>query len=90
MKHLVVISAFLLIGCGTMQTGIVQIEPNLFMVGGLGNATDFSGSVVKARFYQQAAAFCSTKQKTLNVISSAHRDSAPAVYASAEIHFSCK
>ena len=43
-------------GCATTGTeGVVQIGPDTYMIGELGRFTDFSGSAVKTRFYQQAA-----------------------------------
>src|SRR3977135_2220527 len=49
-------------GCATTGTnGVVQIGPDTYMIGGLGQFTDFSGSAVKARLYQQAAEFCRSK-----------------------------
>jgi hypothetical protein len=48
-------------GCTTTGTnGVVQNGPDTSMIGGLGKFTDFSGSAVKARLYQQAAEFCSS------------------------------
>src|SRR5262249_17973371 len=46
-------------GCATSGTDrVVQIGLNTYKMGGLGKSTDFSGSAVKARLYQQAAEFC--------------------------------
>ena len=49
-------------GCATSGTDrVVQIGPNTYKMAGVGNSTDFSGSAVKARLYQQAAEFCRIK-----------------------------
>jgi hypothetical protein len=49
-------------GCATTGTnGVVQIGPNTYRIGGLGNSTDFSAGDVKARLYQEAAEFCRKK-----------------------------
>jgi hypothetical protein len=77
-------------GCGTTGTnGVVQIGPDTYMIGGLGNFTDFSGSAVKARLYQQAAEFCRSKGGEMIPLNSTAQDSKYAQYASAEIQFKC-
>lgn len=77
-------------GCATTGTnGIVPIGPDMYMVGGHGKFTDFSGSAVKARFYQDASKFCSEKNRVMLPINSTAQDSAYATYASAEIQFRC-
>lgn len=84
------ILAGLLASCATTGTdGIVQIGPDLYMVGGLGRFTDFSGSAVKARLYQDATKFCTNKNKVMFPVNSTGRDSGYASYASAEIQFQC-
>ena len=77
-------------GCATTGTnGVVQIGPDTYMIGGLGRFTDFSGSAVKARLYQQAAEFCRSKGGEMIPLNSTAQDSKPGQYASAEIRFKC-
>ena len=77
-------------GCATTGTeGIVQIGPDMYMVGGLGKFTDFSSSGVKGRLYQDANKFCSEKNRVLVPVNSAGQDAGYATYASAEIQFRC-
>ena len=77
-------------GCATTGTnGVVQIGPDMYMIGGLGRFTDFSGSGVKARLYQQAAEFCRSKGGQMIPLNSTAQDSKPGQYASAEIRFKC-
>ena len=77
-------------GCATTGTnGVVQIGPDTYMIGGLGRFTDFSGSGVKARLYQQAAEFCRSKGGVMVPLNSTGRDSEYGQYASAEIQFRC-
>jgi len=77
-------------GCATTGTnGVVQIGPDTYMIGGLGQFTDFSGSAVKARLYQQAAEFCRSKGGVMVPLNSTGQDSKPYQYASAEIQFKC-
>lgn len=46
---LVMLATTALLGCATTGTdGVVPIGPDMYMVGGLGNFTDFSSSAVKA------------------------------------------
>jgi hypothetical protein len=77
-------------GCATTGTnGVVQIGPDTYMIGGLGKFTDFSGSAVKARLYQQASEFCRSKGGVMVPLNSTAEDSKPNQYASAEIQFKC-
>ena len=77
-------------GCATGTDGPVQIGPNTNMIGGLGQFTDYSGSAVKARFFQQATKFCEGKGRTMVPLGSTGKDSAYATYASAEVQFRCE
>ncbi|XVJ69920.1 MAG: hypothetical protein HEQ39_09865 [Rhizobacter sp.] len=79
-----------LAGCATGTDGPVQIGPNTYMIGGLGNFTDYSSSAVKARFFQQGAKFCEDKNRTMVPMNSAGRDSGYGTYASAEVQFRCE
>jgi len=78
-----------LAGCATGTGGVVEIGPNLYMLGGLGNFTDFSSSAVKARMFQEGSKFCATKGKQLEPVSSTGKDSGYGTYASAEVQFRC-
>ena len=88
-RSLIVILALIsLNGCATTGTnGIVQIGPNLYMVGGLGKFTDFSSSGIKARLYQQASEFCRKQGRVMVPVNSTGKDSEYGQYASAEIQF---
>jgi hypothetical protein len=78
------------LGCATIGTkGVVQIGPDLYMIGGLGKFTDFSSSGVKARLYQDANKFCTDRGCVMVPVNSTGRDSGMATYASAEIQFLC-
>jgi hypothetical protein len=77
-------------GTATSGTGrVVQVGPNTYKMGGLGKSTDFSGSAVKERLYQQAAEFCRSKGGQMIPLNSTAQDSKPGQYASAEIRFKC-
>jgi len=77
-------------GCATTGTeGVVQIGPDMYMVGGLGKFTDFSSSGVKGRLYQDAAKYCADKKRVMLPVNSTGRDSGYGTYASAEIQFRC-
>ena len=77
-------------GCATSGTDrVVQIGPNTYKMDGLGKSTDFSGSAVKARLYQQAAEFCRSKGGQMIPLNSTAQDSKPGQSASAEIRFKC-
>jgi hypothetical protein len=93
MKMRISFLVFLLLlvsGCATQGTnGPVSIGPDTYMIGGLGNFTDFSGSAVKARQFQEASQFCQNKNRIMMPISSTGQDSAPGAYASAEVQFKC-
>jgi len=76
-------------GCATGTDGAVQIGPNLYMIGGLGNFTDFSSSAVKARMFKQASEYCAGLGKTMEPVNSRGQDSGYGTYASAEVQFRC-
>lgn len=91
MKRLLVFAlSALLVACANTGTGgVVSIGPNLYMIGGLGEFTDFSSTSVKARFYQQASQYCASMGKTMVPVNSSGRDSGLATYATAEVQFRC-
>lgn len=84
-----VLIGVVLSGCATTGTdGVVQIGPDLYMLGGLGGFTDFSSSGVKARFFQQASKYCADKGLVMSPVNSTGKD-ADFSYASAEVQFRC-
>jgi hypothetical protein len=79
-----------IMGCATTGTGgVVEIGQNLYMIGGLGNFSDFSSSAIKARMFQDAAKFCSGKGKQMEPVGTTGKDSSYGTYASAEVQFRC-
>ena len=85
-----IVTACFTSGCATTGTnGIVQIGPDLYMVGGLGKFTDFSSSGVKARLYQDASKYCADGGRVMLPVNSTGQDSGFGTYASAEIQFRC-
>lgn len=84
----VLVLAVGLAGCAYGTNGVVQIGPDLYMVGGLGGPFDYSGSAVKAKFFKEAAAFCAARQQTMVPVGSTGKDSS-LQYASAEVQFRC-
>ena len=90
MKKISLISAIsILVGCSTGTNGVVEIGPNTYMLGGLGGMTDYSGSAVKARFFKEAAKYCTDKGLTMLPVSSTGQDAWGINYASAEVQFRC-
>ncbi len=90
MTRFIFVLSLLLAGCATTGTdGVVEIGPNLYMVGGLGKFTDFSSSGVKARLYQDASKYCADKGRVASPLNSTGKDSGLGTYASAEIQFRC-
>jgi hypothetical protein len=82
--------SMVLFGCATTGTnGVVQIGQNMYMIGGLGKFTDFSGAAVEARLFQQATQYCQAKGEKSVPISSSSQDALPGVYASGNVKFSC-
>jgi hypothetical protein len=86
---LVMIAGLVLSGCATGTDGVVSIGPDMYMIGGLGNFTDFSGSVVKARFFQQAQKYCANQGRVMVPMNSTGKDAKDGNYASAEVQFKC-
>jgi hypothetical protein len=77
-------------GCATSGTDrVVQIGLNTYKVVGVGNSTDSSGSEIKARLYQQAAAFCRSKGGEMIPLNSTAEDAKPGQNASGEVRFKC-
>lgn len=76
-------------GCATGTDGVVPIGPDMYMIGGHGRFTDFSGSAVKARYFQQAQEYCQQRNRDMLPINSSAQDSGLATYASAEVQFRC-
>lgn len=89
MKRLAVSAMLACAGCGTGTNGVVPAGENLYMVGGLGHFTDYSGSVVKARFVEEAEQYCRGRGKQMVLVNSTAHDSGYGVYASAEVQFRC-
>ena len=79
----------LVAGCATGTDGPVEIGPDMYMIGGHGKYTDFSGSAVKARFYQDASQYCRGKNRVMLPVNSTGQDSGFGTYASAEVQFRC-
>ena len=87
---IVSVAICLITGCVTVGTNdVVQLGPDLYMIGGPGGFTDFSGSVVKTRLYQTASKFCRDKGCVMLSVKSTSRDSGLGTYATAEIQFLC-
>lgn len=79
----------LVAGCATGTDGVVQMGPDMYMIGGQGKFTDYSGSAVKARFYQDAAKYCQAKNRVMLPANSTGQDAGFGTYASAEVQFRC-
>lgn len=90
-KNIILIAMLLsLSGCASTGTnGVIPIGENKYMIGGLGKFTDFSGSVVKARFFQDAEKFCADKGLDMQAGESSSKDVENGHYASAEVQFRC-
>jgi hypothetical protein len=90
LKVCLVLMALANAGCATTGTqGVVQTGTDQYMIGGLGQFTDFSGSAVKASFYEEATKFCAAKGMVMEPVTSTGQDSGLGTYASAEVHFRC-
>tara|TARA_B110000208_G_scaffold163225_1_gene200004 strand:+ start:181 stop:510 length:330 start_codon:yes stop_codon:yes gene_type:complete len=79
-------------GCtssGFDKVDIVEISPNLYMLGRMGGFMEFSGTKVKAELYAEARGFCSKRNLVMSPVSDNAEDSGYAKYASAEIQFRC-
>ena len=82
-------------GCVSFGTdGIVQIGPDLYMVGRT-DIFEFSGSRVKANLYKDASKYCTDGGRVMLPVNSTGQDMVPGTYrtpgtgASAEIQFLC-
>lgn len=75
--------------CGTGTDGVASIGPDMYMIGRLGGAFDYSGSAVKARLYGEASEYCNKRGQIMTPMDSTSKDSGLATYASAEVQFRC-
>lgn len=90
MFRIAVLSTFIaLTGCATGTDGPVSIGGDAYMIGGLGQFTDYSASAVKARMFKQATEFCASKGQDMTPLNSTGKDSGYGTYASAEVQFKC-
>lgn len=67
----------------------MKISEDTYMIGGLGGVLDFSGSVVKAKYFKQAAEHCASMGRDVRPLTSSEVDSGPGTYASAEVQYRC-
>ena len=76
-------------GCATGTDGVVPMGGDLYMVGGLGQVTDYSSTAVKGRLYKDASKHCMDMNRVMLPENSTGQDSGLGTYASAEIQFRC-
>lgn len=67
----------------------IKTSDGQYKLGGLGNATESSGTGVKVRFMQQATAFCSSQGMAMAPGKATTKDASADARASAEIQFRC-
>jgi hypothetical protein len=85
----ILLLASVVAGCASGTGGVVQIGPDMYMVGGQGRYTDLSGSAVKARFFEDAGKYCSQLGRVMVPTGSTGQDAGFGTYASAEVQFRC-
>ena len=90
MRSILFLALVLVAGCATGTNGVVAAGNDTYMVGGLGEFFDYSGSAVKARFVEQATKFCADRGQSMVLVNSTGHDSGFGVYASAEVQFRCQ
>jgi hypothetical protein len=87
---IILFSAALLSACSSGSTnGVQAIGQNHYIIGDLGAFTDFSASATKVRIHREAAQYCASQNKNMQIIHSSSRDSGYAQYATAELQFRC-
>ena len=90
MRNSLLLALLVLSGCATTGTkGVVEIGPDLYMLGGLGGPSDLSGSAVKARLFEEGSKYCKERGRVMSAVNSSAKDSMPYAYASAEVQFRC-
>ena len=91
-KTLIFIAVFPIIaaGCAATNTsgGVLPIGPDMYMISMQGGTLDYSGTVLKAKLYQDASKFCIDKDRVMVPVNSVSQD-ALWNYASAEVQFRC-
>jgi hypothetical protein len=88
-KKVALVLSTALVGCATGTDGVVAMGPDMYMIGGQGKFTDYSGSAVKARFFEDAGKYCRSKNRVMLPMNSTAKDSGFGTYASAEVQFRC-
>lgn len=78
-----------LAGCASTNTEILPIGNGLYMVGGQGGSTNWSGASIKSELVRKATAHCQAMGKNFVLASDKGQDASMYDYASAEIKFRC-
>ncbi|AZO87093.1 hypothetical protein Q8X48_22150 [Pseudomonas sp. QLc11A] len=87
--RLLLVSTIALLIAGCSGLGVVPMGRDTYMIAKEGSFTTFSGGAVKAELYQEANAFCESKDKQLMPVKDAFRDSGYGRYTNAELQFRC-
>lgn len=89
MRIAALVMCLAVVGCAATKTGVVSIGENTYMISNQ-DWMAYSGGVVKAELYREAAAFCTSKGKKVVPGQSTSRDASYGASASAEIQFRCE
>lgn len=88
MKFISVILFVFLDGCAS-NTGVIPIGKNKFMISHRDNGPLSSLGALKAAAYKDAAAFCSAKNNSLEVINSNDTPRSFGQFPETEVQFTC-
>lgn len=89
-EALIVVSVAMLAACASTSTGVVSTGEDTYMLARQDPMAHY-GSEVKAKLYKEGAAFCTSKGKKFQQITSSSQDAVIyRVHAGAEIQFACK
>ena len=88
LKLLIVLPLALLAGCAA-STGVVAIGPDTYMVAHRDNGPMSSLGALKAAAYQDAAAFCAAKNKSMQLLRSNDVPRSLGQFPETEVQFTC-
>jgi len=88
MKKTIAALAVILSACGTMNTGIVEIDDNTYMYSKQDWMSHTAGAI-KVEMFKEARKFCADKGKKFALVNQQSNDYSIGASAGAEIQFQC-
>jgi hypothetical protein len=70
LSSLILLSLVTLAGCASMHgnSSVVQIGPDMYMIGGGVGVTSYATTTLKAKLYQEASQFCTSRTRVIKTV----------------------